>query len=77
MLRLKKAFDCVDHPILLTKLYKYGIREMAFNLFEDYLKNRYQYTSINTTISNVEKVKTGVRTCAGIDFRPVIISFMY
>ena len=33
---------------------------MAFNLFEDYSKSRYQYISVNNTISNAEKVKTGV-----------------
>ena len=37
-LNLKKAFDSVDHQILLTNLYKYAIRVMAFNLFDDYLK---------------------------------------
>ena len=59
-LDLKKAFDGVDHQILLTELCEYGITGMAFNLFEDYLKNRYQYTSVNNTISNAENVKTRV-----------------
>ena len=37
---LSKAFNIVDHSILLSKLYFYGIREIPFNLLKDYLRNR-------------------------------------
>ena len=45
-LDLKKAFDCVSHDILLLKLQKLGINDLALKWFTDYLSNRYQYTDI-------------------------------
>ena len=44
---LKKAFDTIDHAILLKKLQFYGIRGIAYKWLEFYLENRKQYVSIN------------------------------
>ena len=57
---LKKAFDTVDHSILLKKLEYYGIRGLAIRYIESYLKNRYQYVYYNNTTSNYLQVKRGV-----------------
>ena len=48
---LQKAFDTVNHKILLQKLKYYGIRGVAYKLFESYLNSRYQYVSINGNFS--------------------------
>ena len=46
-LDLAKAFDTVDHKILLDKLHKYGIRGEPHKLLANYLNNRQQCTIIN------------------------------
>ena len=48
-LDLSKAFDTVDHTILLQKLYKYGIKGLAHDLFKSYLSNRKKCVKINET----------------------------
>ena len=59
-LDLKKAFDTVNHRILLDKLYHYGIRGVAYNWLVDYLDQRKQYVYYNNTPSNEIVVKCGV-----------------
>ena len=43
---LSKAFDTIDHTIMLRKLYNYGIRGVSHNLLSSYLTGRKQNTSI-------------------------------
>ena len=57
---LKKAFDTVDHEILLKKLWHCGIRGIANEWFKSYLTNRMQYDSINGISSDLLKVNSGV-----------------
>ena len=57
---LQKAFDTVDHKILLEKLNYYGIRGVANNWFKSYLTNRLQFVSINGFNSDEVMMQFGV-----------------
>ena len=58
---LTKAFDTVDHNILLRKLFHYGIRDNNLKLLQSYLQNRKQYISCqNTEKTEYKNVICGV-----------------
>ena len=59
-LDLSKAFDTIDHDILLTKLYYYGIRNQVLCLFKNYLSSRSQYISMGEIKSSLRNINTGV-----------------
>ena len=59
-LDFRKAFDVVNHSILLRKLYKYGIRGRVLELFSSYLQNRSQVVRINNTFSTPRTNNIGV-----------------
>ena len=57
---LQKAFDTVDHHILLKKLEHYGIRGTANKWFQSYLTNRQQFVTINNQNSSLKPMNYGV-----------------
>ena len=57
---LSKAFDTLDHSILLDKLENSGIRGIAHNLLASYLSDRKQYASVLKENSEVKEIEFGV-----------------
>ena len=55
-----KAFDMVDHKLLLEKLKVYGVENNAINWFKSYLVNRHQFVSISGKTSGMALMKHGV-----------------
>ena len=59
-IELKKAFDTIDHILLLQKLNSYWIRGIANAWLDSYLKERSQYVFYNNTNSDPTKMCCGV-----------------
>ena len=59
-LDLKKAFDTVDHSVLMEKLRVYGVRGKPGEWIESYLTNRKQFCSLNGLHSKARKVTCGI-----------------
>ena len=59
-LDFSKAFDTVNHEILLSKLSKYGIRGTANLWVRSYLQDRQQYCYLNDHKSKTLNIKCGV-----------------
>ena len=57
---IRKAFDTVDHQILVAKLNHYGIRGVSSHWFKSHLSNRNQYISINGYESGLAAISCGV-----------------
>lgn len=57
---LTKAFDCVVHELLLSKLKFYGISNVSLKLLESYLSDRQQYVAVNGVNSECKNVVYGV-----------------
>ena len=59
-LNFSKAFDTVNHNILMSKLLHNGVRGVMQNWFESYLSNRKQYVSIKDSSFSISNITLGV-----------------
>ena len=57
---LRKAFDCVNHKVLLHKLKSYGVSDQAMSFFSSYLNNRSQTVNFNGVLSERKEIDIGV-----------------
>ena len=60
LLDLKKAFDLINHKLLLNKLNIYDIRSLTLQWLCSYLSNRHQCTKVNNVLSNNKPISAGV-----------------
>ena len=59
-LDFNKAFDSVEHDILLHKMYHYGVRGIVHDWLESYLVNRWQFVNCNNVQSSMCALTHGV-----------------
>ena len=57
---MSKAFDSVDHQILLRKLQNVGALTSVLQWFNSYLTNKYQFVRIHSTVSDPIPIEYGV-----------------
>jgi hypothetical protein len=60
LMDLSKAFDCMNHELLLAKLYAYGFSKNSIKTINSYLKNRWQRVKINNSFSQWTELLLGV-----------------
>ena len=65
---LSKAFDCINHPLLIAKLYNYGVSPLSINMIFSYLKNRTYQTKINEYFSERSRIREHGSITIGIAF---------
>jgi hypothetical protein len=59
-LDLSKAFDCINHSILITKINGYGIRGLVSKLILNIMEDRSVRTRIASTLSNTHRISSGL-----------------
>ena len=60
MTNLSKAFDCIDHNLLIAKLDAYGFEKQSIDFFHSYLTKRKQKTKVNSAYSSWEMLLSDV-----------------
>ena len=75
-LDLKKAFDTVDHNILLDKIATYGIKGTSHRWLESYLSNR-THAVLLCEWQTIKSINYENRHTSGFWFRPIVISNLH
>jgi len=63
---LKKAFDSLDHCLLLQRISKLGVHSTVVEWFKDYLSNRYHRIKSSATFSSWRLMKGGILQVSGL-----------
>ena len=74
-LDLSKAFDTLNHEILLNKLEHYGIRGVALDWVKSYLSERLQFVQIQSNF--LVQVSNPLWNATGVNLRPLILHPLY
>ena len=72
LMDLSKAFDTINHELLITKLGAYGFEESGLTIILNYLSDRWQRTKINTSFSTWIELIKGVPQ--GSVLRPLLFN---
>ena len=57
---LSKGFDCINHPLLIAKLYNYGVSPMSIDIIFSYLNNSTHRSKINECLNERSRIEHGV-----------------
>ena len=60
LMDLSKAFDTINHNLLIAKLHAYGFGIESLEIIHDYLSDRWQRTKINTSFSSWSGILCGM-----------------
>ena len=60
LMDLSKAFDTINHKLLIAKLHAYGFDIASLEIMYDYLSDRWQRTKVNTSFSSWSQVLSGM-----------------
>ena len=69
---LSKAFDCINHELLIAKLHAYGLDHGSLSFIHSYLSNRKQRTKVNSSYSDFAEIIFGVTQ--GSILRPLLFN---
>ena len=56
-INLQKAFDTVDHKVLLSKTNQYGIKDIPYEWFKSYLTYRQKFTTVKNKLSELSSIE--------------------
>ena len=76
-INLQKAFDTVDHKILLSEINHYGIKGIPYEWFKSYLTNRQQFTTVNNKQSELSSTEFGVPQGSILELLLILIYINY
>ena len=60
LMDLSKAFDTINHELLIAKLHAYGFEKSALSIVSDYLSDRWQRVKIDSSFSSWSQLMSGV-----------------